>query len=297
MSHHLGYQPYIPHSAGDLVTAEDWNEMQQFVKADLADNAAADTKAVGELKTLIANVDAPKFGGKTPDDWTGDLDKRYIRRDEPQAPGQYRRYFKQVDKELAGTPPPIEPAVIEHNLCRFPLVEVFELQPLLKAPTPSGLDAVKFLIYYATKLDPIAKLLNTESSDRFYWGDLLGFWLDQFGVTPALTQSFSDLVNDFWGKMFDPGLEQDEFNNESFGNTPYVQKWMDDDKTVGDLVKGGQWDDIRVATRPKLATWLPAPDAAAGAVPIQEVLVYHVSQNAVEIKVPRPMDLMVLLRT
>ena len=98
MSHHTAYQPYIPRDPGDLVTAEDWNEMQQFVKADFADNTAADTKAVGDLKTLIANVDAPKFGGKAPDGWKADLDERYIRRDEPQAPGQYRRHFKQVDK-------------------------------------------------------------------------------------------------------------------------------------------------------------------------------------------------------
>ena len=199
----------------------------------------------------------------------------------------------------------IEPAVIEHKLCRFPLVEVFELQQLFTAapPFPAGLtdkpfvwDKAKFLVYYATKRDPIAELLRTESSDWFYWGDSLSFWLDQFGVTPALSQSFDDLLNDFWGKMFDPGLEQDEFKGESFGHTPSVQKWIDDDKTVGALVKGGQWEDIRVAVRPKLATWLLAENATVKS-PTQEVLVYHVSQNAVEIRVPRAMDLMVLLRT
>jgi len=139
---------------------------------------------------------------------------------------------------------------------------------------------VKFLVYYGTKRDPMAELLRTESSDWFYWGDSLSFWLDQVGVKPALTQSFDDLLNDFWGAMFDPGLEQDEFKNESYGHTSYVQRWIDDDKTVGDLVKGGQWEDIRIALRPKLT---------------QEAAVFHVSQNAVEIRVPRAMDLMVLL--
>jgi hypothetical protein len=89
-------QPYIQVNPGDLITAEDLNEIQQHIRADLAANGAADAKNVAELKDLIANVDAPKFGGKTPDDWTDDLDKRYIRRDDPQAAGQYRRYFKQL---------------------------------------------------------------------------------------------------------------------------------------------------------------------------------------------------------
>jgi hypothetical protein len=57
---------------------------------------------------------------------------------------------------------------------------------------------------------------------------------------------------------------------------------------VGDLVKGGQWDDLYVAVRPQLIS--PSPDPAA-------VGVYHISQNAVEIRVPEEMDLMVLLRT
>ena len=234
----------------------------------------------------VANVDAVKFGGKTPDEWQAALDERYVRHDDPQTSGAERRYFKQVDKVLADGS--LEPAVIEHNMGHYPLVQVYELQQLfaVEPTTPAGQeppfqwDKVKFLVYYGTKRDPMAELLRTESSDWFYWGDSLSVWLDQVEVTPALSQNFDDLLNDFWGKMFDPGLEQDEFKSESFGHTPYVQRWIDDDKTVGDLVKGGQWEDIRVAVRPKLT---------------QEAAVFHVGQNAVEIRVPRSMDLMVLL--
>jgi hypothetical protein len=313
MSHHTSFQPYIPRNPGDLVTAEDWNEMQQYARADLADNAAADAKNVEELNDKIANVDAPKFGGKTPDDWTDDLDQRYVRRDDPQAAGQYRRYFKQLDRQIVpsgGGTPFIEPAVIGHKLCRYPIVEVYELAQLFTTDPLGGevteppfvWDQVKFLVYYASKRDPIAEILRTESSDWFYWGDHLHFWLDQFGVKPAMSQKFDDLLNDFWGKMFDPGLEQDEFKRDSFGHTPYVQRWIDEDKSVGDLVKGGQWDDLRVAVRPQLLApgilaSLALPEKNPMPAGSDDVKVYHISQNEVEIRVPHAMDLMVLLRT
>ena len=306
MSHHTSFEPYIPFEPGGLINSEDQNEIQQFIRADLAANAAADAKNVEELKGLIANVDAPKFGGKTPDDWIEDNDKRYVRRDDPQAAGQHRRYFKQIDRQISqGGNTIFEPAVIDHGLCLFPLVEVYELAPLFDPANPpdklgDDLDpaTLKFLVYYASKRDPHAEFLRTESSDWFYWGDTLVFWLEQFDVRPAMSQKFDDLLNDFWGNMFNPGLEQDEFKNESFGHTPYVQKWIDGDKSIGDLVKGGQWEDLRVAIRPQLLS--PGHLASIvqdGTPTITEVKVYHISQNAVEIQVPREMDLMVLLRT
>src|SRR5262245_22548441 len=224
MSPTTASDPYITVKPGDLITAEDWNDVQKQIRHDLAENAEADAKAVEELNGKIANVDAPKFGGKTPDDWTDQMDKRYVKRDDPQAAGQYRRYFKQVDRQVL---PPggsasnafFEPCVIEHKLCRYPIVEVFELaalsdpekdNPIAKEEEPPFVwDKVKFLVYYASKRDPIAELLRTESTDWFYWGDPLTLLLDQFGVKPAASQKFDDLLNDFWGKMFDPGLEQD----------------------------------------------------------------------------------------
>jgi len=319
MTHHTGYEPYIERNPGDLITAEDWNEMQQYVKADLADNATADDERHQQLLKQIAEVDAAKFGSKTPEEWTDDLDGRYVKRDDPQAAGEYRRYFKQVDKGLAdGT---IEPAVIEHKLCRFPIVEVYELNRLFDEDPLAGeadpvfdWQTIKFLVYYASKRDPIAELLRTESADWYYWGDPLPFWLDRFRVQPALTQAFDDLLNDLWGHMFDPGLEQDEFTNVSYGHTPYVQRWIDGDKSVDDLLKGGQWDDLDVAIRPQLVSPnlaasvtmsqafmeernMAEEDLAALLDALGSVQVFHLSQNAIEIRVPKPMDLMVLLRT
>lgn len=305
--------PYIPHNPGDLITAEDWNDMQIAVRSDLAANAAADDQRAAELRDMIANVDAKRFGGQTPDEWTENLDKRYVRRDDPGAAGQYRRYFKQLNRQVVppgGGLPVIEPCVIEHNLCRFPLVDLYELQPLFRRrpdnefpEAAAGMQNVKFLIYYASKRDPVAELLFTESRDRFYYGDDLTLLLQQFQLTPALTQKFDDLVNDLFGKMFDPGDEQDQFNRENYAVSPYVQAWIDRDQTVGDLMKGGQWTDLRLAIRPAMIPALAQPmrrnvDEGGNAEPeITYAQVFHLSQNAVEIRVPAATDLMVILRT
>jgi hypothetical protein len=254
-------------------------------------------------------VDAARFGGKTPDEWTETYDQRYVKRDDPGAAGEYRRYFKQLDKKLGDGS--IEPAVIVHNLCRFPITEAYELDNIFHPDAvkkaglkpedlPPDWKTMKFLVYYATRRDPVAEMLRTESTDWFYWGDTLSFWLEQFGVQPARSQALDDLLNDFWGGMFNPGLEQDSFKGETFGHSIYVQRWIDTEKTVDDLVKGGQWDDLRVAVRPLLLSpGLNSSMVFQDKTPpkFADLNVIHLSQNAVEIRVPQPYDLMVLLRT
>jgi len=75
---------------------------------------------------------------------------------------------------------------------------------------------------------------------------------------------------------------------------------MDDDKSVEDLIKGGQYPDLRMAIRPTLLS--PGFQPAGGnntethGLP-NDVQVYHLSLNAVEIQVRTKMDLMVILRT
>ncbi|NWG18888.1 MAG: hypothetical protein HXY39_01040 [Chloroflexi bacterium] len=318
MTQPASQKPYIEVKPGDLITAESWNELQQHIRADLAANAEADARNVAELKEQIANVDAPKFGGRTPDDWTNDLDKRYIKRDEPQAAGQYHRYFKQLNRTVVvNGQNRIEPAVITHNLCRFPLVDVYRLMPLFSFTNVDGTEreigreeqtrlglpdnwkTVKFLVYYASKRDPISDLLYTEApGDRFYWGDPLTLHLDQFGVRPTPTQAFDDLLNDLWGNMFDPGNEQDQFDRDAYGNSPYTQNWIEKDGvTVGDLMKRGQWPDLRVAVRPQQMPITAEPVAIGDRQVAPRVSVFHISQNAIEIHASSAVELMVLIRT
>jgi len=75
---------------------------------------------------------------------------------------------------------------------------------------------------------------------------------------------------------------------------------MDDDKSVEDLIKGGQYSDLRLAIRPALLSpgFQPAPEQSTDTHgPPNDVQVFHLSLNAVEIQVRAKMDLMVILRS
>ena len=127
--------PYIPHGPGDLITAEDWNEVQVLIKEDIASQVGEVETALEEFKE--APVDADTFGGKAPEEWKEDLDKRYAPLDHSHdGVRRYQRYFLELETKLSitlndGTALTIlQPAVIEHGMGRHPVIQVYELLDL-----------------------------------------------------------------------------------------------------------------------------------------------------------------------
>ena len=300
--------PYDPFCPGDLIAAERVNGVQVAIKQDIRDQVGKVQKNLDELKATP--VDASKFGGKTPDEWTKEYDKRYVQRSElKNGWGEYRRYLKQLDRPETAP----DPALIEHGLRRYPTVTVFDLAKLLPSTGDATRDAellkllsedttldAKFLVYYAGRRDPIAEKLMTRGSDTVFWGDKLELILEQFDMTPSPTQYFDDQLNDLWGKMFDPGLDQDNFRRAVYGHSKYVQtELLGKGRTVQELKAGGVWDDLRMAIRPQMISTNSEFANPTTADPSQRntVQVFHLSQNTLEIRAAKPIDLMVLLRT
>lgn len=301
--------PYIPHSAGDLITAEDWNEMQVLVKQDIATQVGAVQQDLDEFKE--APVDADTFGGKTPGEWVQSLDDRYVQKADLESGwGEYRRYFKQIDRSdllVDG----YRPVIIKHNLHRYPLVNLFELgelDPTNSRPNDdrqSVLDSrgnrVKFLVYYANRQDPVSDLLRVEGEDTVYIGDPLPLLMEQFHMTVKPDQLLVDVLNDLWDKMFDPGLSQDNFRPGSYGHSQYLQDdWLRE--TVASLDRGGIWDNLQMAIRPQMMSAF-FDEYGGGDSRIQ---VFHISQDVLELRYnpqnfdgqrEQGIDLMVLLRT
>jgi len=288
-------EEYIKRNPGDLVTSEDWNEVQEMIKKDIADQVGRVETDLNEFKE--EPVDAEKFGDNTPEEWTKEFDDRYVQHAELEAGwGEYRRYFKQIDLELAGGS--FEPAIIKHNLHRYPVVNIFELAKIEYETTSGDTPAVKFLVYYAGHRDPVAENLMTRGEDDVHWGDPFDLFLEQFGMSPNPTQLFDDVLNDLWGHMFDPGLGQDHFKRESYGHSTYIQtEILDKDKTVEKLAGSGVWDDLRMAIRPQMIPVGPPLVANTDTSSYHTVQVFHLSQDILEIRVPSAMDLMILLRT
>ena len=73
MTHH-SQDPWVQANAGDLVKAENWNEVQQYAKADIKKSAAELQGKIEEVKSdlegKLSEVDAATFGGMTADEWS-----------------------------------------------------------------------------------------------------------------------------------------------------------------------------------------------------------------------------------
>ncbi len=106
--------PYINRKPGDLITAQDWNGMQEMVKTDIAGQVQA---AVDGIKVVAHSEDSDKLGGKTPDDLAQQV-LEYVMRQLPKRTG-YLSVFKNLE--------PDKEYVIEHKLSAFPLVDVYQL--------------------------------------------------------------------------------------------------------------------------------------------------------------------------
>ncbi len=297
---------YIAHNPGDVISAEDWNDIQRKIKEDINKVQASidQIQKTGVDKAAKAG-DADKFGGKTPDKWKEDLDERYVQHSELKSGwGEYRRYFKQLE-DLT------RPAIIEHNLHRYPLVNIFELQafdmldPSKDIAEKASIERMKFFLYYEGHTDPAAGKLK--SGNYKHSGDSLDLIMAQFGMSKDDGQLFEDLMNDLWGKMFDTENEQDHFEIESCG----YSKWIEESiiahqMNVRNVVHKKLWDNLRIAIRPRMmlvGSYEKAETQPVGGKPRVDLV--HISQDAFEIKVPgpiiepteEPLDLMVLLRT
>ncbi|HEY9640726.1 MAG TPA: hypothetical protein V6C57_09590, partial [Coleofasciculaceae cyanobacterium] len=150
--------------------------------------------------------------------------------------------------------------------------------------------------------------LRVEGEDVVYYGDSLPLLMEQFKLTVTPDQLFVDVLNDLWDKMFDPGLAQDNFRPGSYGNSQYIQEEViGKDKTVQQLDRGGIWDNLRVAIRPRMISAFFDEAGQYGGTGTSRVQVAHLSQDILEIrKSPTSanreggqdgIDLMILLRS
>ncbi len=300
----LEFNPFDIFKAGELIVAERFNNVQIEIKKHISVEVSNVKKDLDDYKAKP--IDASEFGGKTPEEWTKLNDERYVQRSELKGGwGDYRRYFKQLNRPT--TDP--DPALIEHNLRRYPTVTLFELTQLItsdddakKLLSDDTSKDARFVVYYAGRRDPIAEKFMTRSADATFWGDNIELILEQFGLTPTSTQMFDDVLNDLWGKMFDPGLDQDNFRRDAYGHSRYIQtELLGRGRTVQELKAGGVWDDLRIAIRPQMIPTsidfsTSAPDATGNRVN-NRVDVFHLSQNVIDVQAKNPIDLMVLLRT
>ena len=184
---------YIPRNPGDLITAEDWNDLQCEVQKDIR-NTAEQTKAEIEESGVSRADNAEKFDSKSSKDWTDELDERYADKvhDHEEMAG-YRRYIKRFTGDL-------DKVLIHHKLGRFPLVDVYRLERVVGEKASEEIREqfghCKLLFYYGHADADNFGLSHQVYREKVKLGLPLGQLLDELGVEYEDDDTIEDVLND-----------------------------------------------------------------------------------------------------
>ncbi len=285
--------PYLARHPGDVITAKDWDDVQVMIKTDMTQRIAAAEQEIRQNGVDHAG-DAGKFAGKSDQEWLGDLDGRYARKvHDHEGVAVYRRYIKQFKHD-----PPYDKIMIKHNLGRYPLVTAARLVPVT---TAAGYEDCKLFFYYGNTDADHFGLWAQAYRDRLPLGLPIGPLLTELAVVYNDNTSIRDLVNDLGD-----ALAKDPNDRVKFCHSPWIDECCERNRTVGDLRRNGQFDDLYLAIRSRQCVigFDPPPDVTR---PPVRVEVTHVNYNTLLVEVDNfesdgndgwlPLDLMFLLRS
>jgi hypothetical protein len=238
--------PYIPHNPGDLITSEDWNEMQKKVKEDIA-------KQIQDAVQKVDNVpnadNAHKLENQTPEQLTKDILEK-ARQELPKRTG-YKMLFKRLVWDAVKNKG--EEKVIKHDLDAPPLVDICQLDyfKVVCASDEEKFEAwTNFYLYHTSEKkirftpagSTTADTIEIEPKDGPPYRIAFSEMLSLYKVKYTETSSLDDLVNEFWKAFFtDPN---DSFDENQFCNSPWFHKCCCDHRTVADLKRQGDWNDL-----------------------------------------------------
>jgi hypothetical protein len=283
MPNHSQEIPWILANAGDLITADNWNEVQRFAKADIKQSATELQGKIHEVEGKLDDVDATKFGGKTPQEWATQFAPK-VHEHEGQA--VYRRYIKEFTQEL-------DKVLLKHQLGHFPLVDVYELLPVTNK---ANFTDCKLLFYYGHADAEEFGLWVRVYRDRVPLGIPFERLLAELGIQYDDDDTIEDVLNDMWN-----ALMRDPNDELKHCTTPWVDECCGQRRTVKNLKDADQWTDLYVAIKPRKCGKGTDPQVTPGA-PCQ-VEVTQVNYDTVLVEAHgltannSPLDLMFLLRS
>jgi hypothetical protein len=256
--------PYIPQNPGDLVTAENWNQVQVDIKQDIGSQIQT---AVGNIKSVDHATNSDELGGQTPDQLTQSILKQ-AEEILPQRTGYMRSFNKlETGKEK----------ILKHGLKGFPLVDVYQLDYFQAICSTGENDNnpvwVNFFLYHTSERTISVKTATgtsikatIEPSDQQPFRVLFSDMLALYKVQYTDTSSLDDLVTDFWTAFW--GAPNDEFDSDQYCHSPWFEKCCGEQRSVKQLKDRGDWDDIWFKMIPRKTINYPDPATAALAQPV-----------------------------
>jgi hypothetical protein len=271
--------PYIPRNPGDLITAEDWNDVQKKTRDDIAKQIQ---DAIQKIDTVPNADNAHKLENKTPDQLSDEILER-ARQELPTRTG-YRRLFKRLKTG--------EEKVIKHKLEACPLVDIYQLdyfKVICSEDDEKSVAWVNFYLYHSSE----KRLRFTDTSTnkkyeaeiepkdgppyRIPFLDMLGL----YKVPYTETSSLGDLETEFWKAFFaDPN---DSFDDDQYCHSPWFDRCCGEKRAVGDLKQKGDWNDLWFKMQPR-KTINYAPGATDPTPAPTQIQVAHFDFNNLGIK-------------
>lgn len=263
-------KPYAPAAPGDLITAELFNRIQVAAQEDAAKRIEAALKG-HQYVDRAKNADT--LEQKTAADLTNDI----VEQLKALVPGLtgHRVVYKRLQ--------PDEPALIEHGLGGYPVVDVCELERFPVVASADGkqwYDQVHWFLYHRTEMkirrpegapDDVPALVTIEESRGPAFKQKFEDVLLQYEVKYDGQTSLGDVVNELWKKLFS-GLN-DVFDETSYANSPWFDRCCGDRRTMESLRRAGELDDLYVKVVPRKTINSAAPIRPLG------VEVVHYDRN------------------
>jgi hypothetical protein len=235
-------EPYINRFPGDLVTAEDWNEIQRRIKADIKQQIG---DAISAIHQVPESENSLKLQDQSADDLTNSILEK-ARQELPKRTG-YQRIFKRLK---AG-----EERVVEHKLGGCPLVDLYELMPFLvvcSEDDQKNKEEVYFYFYHSSErrirftevgqpAQP-APGVEIERTGGTQFRISLAEMLAYYNVKYTDRSTLEDLETEFWQAFL--SAPNDEFDDNEYCHSPWFDRCCGERRTVGDLKSRGDWDEL-----------------------------------------------------
>jgi hypothetical protein len=257
---------YLEAKPGDLITAENWNELQKRIRQDVIDTTQ---KAVSGVTDVNHAKDSDQLDGKT----SGQLSDEIVRRavQEIRAQSGYQQIFTVLRYEPGKKGYEQQYHPIEHKLGLEPLVDVYRLDyfPVIYRRNQQTFTGwANFYLYNEgessrmrfTAPDNRTTSIEIQPSNskphRIPWTTLL----DRYNVKyDDDNLPLEDLVTDFWDAFL--AKPNDGFDPDQYGESLWFQKCCDDARKVGDVKK--EFDHLFLKMVPEKIAFFPAPVAQA----------------------------------
>ena len=242
--------PYIERHPRDLITAEDWNTLQVLIRKDIAKSLE---EAIAEINDVPKAGDAAKLAGKTPEQLAAEIIDSALQ--EVNKRTGYMRVFRKLQ---VTKPDDVKVSLIEHCLKDFPVTDVYQLETfevICSEDDVKAKESVLFYLYHSSE----RKIKTRDATNAAIEAEIeppgdavfkipFAKMLEVYHVEYDDDTSLGDLETEFWQKFF--SKPNDQFDDDEQCHSPWFDRCCGEKRTVGELKKRGDWDDLWFKTQP-----------------------------------------------